>query len=644
VVAPQVLINQMTEANVKRLIALIFLTVLFCVQSVVGQEPSGFQAWGKKGYESAPVPPGWTEIKYDQSKGFEYRFRSASIGWWYILEAVENDIYPFTEADKQRGYVLFINHYLDQVYPTVLPKRDQVGRAWRIFATPGEYEPATFSVHSVKNLGKVRVSAGDLVAVNGKRIRRENIDVRTVRALRKSVDDQKKLFINYPHLLEQLPEINVDEGQTREFWLTVYVPQDAAPGKYTAQVHFAPENGPASDLPLELEVLPFKLQKPPLFYLMNFSGFNKENEEKNNYYHSYTHARKHLVDMREHGMTNVLISPQIFVTDGRIDIKRTLERLNEVFAATLESGFGKLMLLTDTFAPLKTDGREGPGGEFRPFTEELDNEYVNLIKAIDDLGRNKFGLQLYFEHCNEPASHPTMDAAIHYNQLLKQRLPNVKTHTNLGPPVVSRGKFQGQLAYDILGKYLDIQTYNGAPPELVDRVKKDGKYFTVKNGGGYGGQAEIARVWCGFYIHKVKVDGMKQWQYISARLFDNPYDNYDVHEPQTMYVFPAPDGPIPTRAWEAMREGIDDSKYIYTLRQAIKGARASGSVQAKKDAEEAERFLEGLLHDVAGYDFRSDDPAFALAQKKAFYQKAFLDVWRWEIAQRILSLQAYLKD
>jgi hypothetical protein len=614
-----------------------------------------FQAWGKVGFNSSAVPADMKEIPYDYKRGFEFRFRAAGIGFWYILEPFERDLYPMSDADRQRGYVLFINNYLDQIYPTVPPRRDQVRKTLKIFATPGEYEPATFSVYSLRDISQVQVLVGDLTGNGGTKVSNENIDIRMVRALRKRVDPDSKLpqntrqpsqyeslktYLSFPHLLEQRSAVDIPTGRTLEYWLTCYVPENTKPGKYTAAVTFRPGNASADELTLELEVLPFKLESPPLMYSMNYSGFNKETEQKTQYFFPYTNARKELADMKEHGLTNVLFSPKILLTpDGHIDPAATVRQLEEVFAAVRQAGFGREILFTDTFAPLKVNGREGPGGDFRPFSEQLDGEYVALIKAIDDCARDKYGLEAYFEHCNEAPTHDSVDVAIHYNRLLKERLPNTKTHSNLDAPVISHGKYAGQQSYDLLGRWLDMQTFATAPPELVARVKGDGKRYTVKNGGGYGGSAVISRLWAGFYLAKTKVDGMKQWQYSSARFYENPYDNFDVHEVATMYAFPASDGPIPTRAWEGMREGIDDARYIYTLRQTIKRAMAQGGVAARRDAEEAETYLDSLLREAISYDFRSEDPSFGVAQRKAYYERSFLDLWRWEIAKRIVSIR-----
>jgi len=60
------------------------------------------------------------------------------------------------------------------------------------------------------------------------------------------------------------------------------------------------------------------------------------------------------------------------------------------------------------------------------------------------------------------------------------------------------------------------------------------------------------------------------------------------------YAFPSPKDhktPVPTRCWEAWREGIDDLKYIYTLEDIIKQYHMK---DRHKEVEEAEKWLKEI--------------------------------------------------
>ena len=66
---------------------------------------------------------------------------------------------------------------------------------------------------------------------------------------------------------------------------------------------------------------------------------------------------------------------------------------------------------------------------------------------------------------------------------------------------------------------------------------------------------------------------------------------------QHNFVYPTADGLVDTIQWEGYREGIDDLRYLGTLRNAIAAAQKAGGAQAKLAAQ-AQAFLDGM--DVTG--------------------------------------------
>ena len=66
---------------------------------------------------------------------------------------------------------------------------------------------------------------------------------------------------------------------------------------------------------------------------------------------------------------------------------------------------------------------------------------------------------------------------------------------------------------------------------------------------------------------------------------------------QHNFVYPTADGVIDTVQWEGYREGIDDLRYLGTLRHAIAAATAAGG-SAATEARRAQTYLDTL--DVKG--------------------------------------------
>jgi hypothetical protein len=85
-------------------------------------------------------------------------------------------------------------------------------------------------------------------------------------------------------------------------------------------------------------------------------------------------------------------------------------------------------------------------------------------------------------------------------------------------------------------------------------------------------------------------------------------------------VLPSPDGPVTTVAYEEVRAGIDDYRYLFLLEKLIQE-------HSGKTAEEARHLLEGV---------RSKIPRYT---DKEGVDEATLDDWREKIAQSIVALE-----
>ncbi len=83
----------------------------------------------------------------------------------------------------------------------------------------------------------------------------------------------------------------------------------------------------------------------------------------------------------------------------------------------------------------------------------------------------------------------------------------------------------------------------------------------------------VNRVMSGFFLWASGMDGAFPHQYMAlSEHFNDVYDDFDnagVPERDMMTAYPSASGPIPTTQWEAMREGIDDLRYVATLEHAL---------------------------------------------------------------------------
>ncbi len=74
---------------------------------------------------------------------------------------------------------------------------------------------------------------------------------------------------------------------------------------------------------------------------------------------------------------------------------------------------------------------------------------------------------------------------------------------------------------------------------------------------------------------KLRVDGLAYWNYDSQKT--DAWNNFDHGGYQDcMMIYPTPTGPIPSRRWEAWREGMQDHLYLHVLKTRLDRAEQSG--------------------------------------------------------------------
>ncbi len=125
----------------------------------------------------------------------------------------------------------------------------------------------------------------------------------------------------------------------------------------------------------------------------------------------------------------------------------------------------------------------------------------------------------------------------------------------------------------------------------------------------------VNRYYAGFHLWLTDLDGI--YPYVYQSNYSNPYDDFDIAE-GTLYnvaervahvAYPSQQGPVCTMEWEALREGIDDYRYLQTwdgLRQQvelidpIESARSVATIEAILEKYRATDTLETV--DIAAYD------------------------------------------
>ncbi|MBI4559582.1 MAG: VCBS repeat-containing protein [Candidatus Hydrogenedentes bacterium] len=100
-------------------------------------------------------------------------------------------------------------------------------------------------------------------------------------------------------------------------------------------------------------------------------------------------------------------------------------------------------------------------------------------------------------------------------------------------------------------------------------------------------------------------------------------------------VYPAGDEVIPSRRWEASRDGVEDYRLMYALREEIGKARAAGRAA---DADRAQALLDEAVAKVVGWQIGSIDEITRMTRHCELDYQVLMD-YRARIVQEVLKLR-----
>jgi len=560
--------------------------------------PEQFRVWGSAGPELPPPPDGWTEV------------RAAPDG----LSAIAP-----TPEEQRRGYILFARDPLAPVSPCSIPFPSERVSELRAFAARGEYEPVSLCIHALEPLKDVAVAAGELRSGKDDLIPTDHIDVRVVRALRVPVDAKAKTYRLEPFLLERRAAFPVAKGATAQVWLTLRVPETAQGGRYEGKVSVRLAGREATELKLALEVLPFALPPAPVELAMFYPRPAADDAM----------LLKELTDMREHGLNAFETPVGVEVksrdqTFGDDDIAATRARSRRMMAAATKV-FGQWRF------PLNFDvghqiayywDKDKNWFVHWPHSKKIDDDFCKAIDVVREEAKAGGWPPLRAYALDEAGAHNLLDEAVHYYGLIKKRYPDMETWTDIGGGIA--------MGHDEIGKLapvIDFFSTNRFTPEIARALLDHKRPYGVYNGAGH--TLAGPRYFFGFYGFKTGAAQIAQWVY---RFGDGGLKGF--RQDDEGYAYAAPDGPLPSLAWESVREGVDDYRYVHLLRQWLAAAAASDKAEDKKAVADAGQALTSILGRM-GWGFQ----ALASSERTPPPHPSTLRKWRWAVASRIAAIE-----
>jgi len=500
-------------------------------------------------------------------------------------------------------------------FDTLIP--GEISHEIKMVGTPGEYEPASFVVHSLADIEFLKVEVTDLRGEKGI-IPSTRVDIKVVKCWYQAgsawsdISQNKNKKVLVPELLLNddslvkvdhekeenylklnLPEgekyiwisnsetsseteeilsvrdflvkdsahllpVNIPAGTNKQFWVTVAIPENSGEGVYTGNINLVARGEILSSLTLKLKVLPFRLASPKRYDL-------KKDFESSIYYRGRLH----------------LDYPQGTISSEYKSKEQLKSELKDMFIHGVTNPLVYQGIADEKLLGEYLRLREEVGMGAQPlYTVVGEASWPPiLIKKQIEFAKSYGIPEVYFYGADEATG----------ERLTSQR-PAWEATRRIGGKVFVAG-YRGK-NFPSMGDIQDLLICAGVPSkEEADKWHSVGhKIWCYANPQGGVENPEVYRRNFGFSLYKCNYDGAATYAYQHS--MGNIWNDFDHLWCRDLnFTYPTVDGVIDTIAWEGYREGIDDIRYATTLRLKIEEAKKSGDKKLKETASEAEKYL-----------------------------------------------------
>jgi len=505
----------------------------------------------------------------------------------FIETAAEPELTP---AEKQRGYLLFRRPITEPVYPNSRPRAHERLEQLVAFATPGEFEPLTFSIYPVRKLQNLKVRCSSLTCDAGE-IPASEITVRlatywNVGYLRYT---SRSTYRRTPELLERVSVHTSPPGECQRYWSQVHVPGYAKPGLYRGTVSVWDDGfEKAIQIPVLFRVLAYELQNDPArhysayYYMRNRTQYAGKPES----FIRHAAANEYRA-MVAYGLN---MTPTLYLRcdDGEtIDLPYP-DELGRMLKAGLAGPVPVTAgsVISRFYRDTTPDGERGshwnisklPPPEFygkitaafKAFeTQRKANRWPEFICCpIDEVAaaRKEFGAKVY--------------AAV--------KAAGIRTYATKDPTGADAAPYR---------PYIDIwcsQPYSVPYEKIIGQDRYE--YWCYPNHNA--GEIKDRRVMCkggrmtyGFGFWRSGYTTLIPWHW-SWTPGDDQFDYLRGSRSGCGQRIDEDGEVIPAVYWECFREGADDARYIYTLQQAVFQRENSPNTECRRLVADAEKLLQ----------------------------------------------------
>ncbi len=359
---------------------------------------------------------------------------------------------------------------------------------------------------------------------------------------------------------DALQPIDLPALRLQQYWVTVHVPEDAAPGDYEGALVISSDDNPDLTVPMEVTVHDFELADAPLIYSVYYRAkINEENEPTIT--SEWRSEEQYLAEMRDclaHGVP----FPTIYQNYHEELLPRALELRAE---AGLPTDY-LFSLGTQTGAPQTEEALENLRERVRQWLAIAERFGYNelYLYGIDEARGERLEAQRAAWRAVQEEGAGTFVAGYH-------------------------GTFEA------MGALLDIAVLAGRPDTAeAEKFHSVGsKVFTYAFPQVGPEEPETFRRNFGLVLWQAGFDGAMDYAYQHG--FGHVWNDFDSDRYRDHnFTYPTVNGIVGTVQWEGFREGVDDTRYMATLLTAIEAsdnAEAAAAAREWVDALDPQRDL-----------------------------------------------------
>ena len=402
-------------------------------------------------------------------------------------------------------------------------------------------------------------------------------------------------FTGLPTDSPKLLPFQLRANESKQIWVTVYLPPDTVPGRYQGQIRIRAPKRASIAIPITLDVTPIHLDQPALQYMQYYDSFITApwSNISHSKYRTPQQMLAELCDLRAHGVENTTVCEPITgdQPNGKTfdfsNIDRVMDlrekagfpvRKQTLFWTPKTTSSGRPDMLTDFY-------KHDPWIIDKPFLQRMER----TIKAVLRWSKRRGIPEVCVYGIDEVQ-----------DQKLKAEIRAFKVLQKLGAKIMLA---VSPNFHDYLGDYVDVANVQGdphnpkqIPPRVIRRIHaKGGRIFNYARPQTGECRPYTYRRNYGIDMYTSGMDG--PWPY-GYQCTSGRYQAYDrIHTTHGSWLnhpfsYPTTDGVMITWGSQGWRAAVDDVRYMTTLQNMIDAGEGTGANRSK-----AREFLKNLDSD-----------------------------------------------